>query len=172
MWLSPPHLSLWLRDARLIVLHAQPMSASDHEVDAAQFDLDGPNGQENRSVAQCRAENFQLAELLCRSFAVPPQGNPLRSTHQTSASGPHFSGSQPSGRDRRSIHLAARCRRRRDLSTGAIAPCPVLPYQNLIVSTPAMWSRNSFMKFGQEHDGGVAHDFGRAKSGRRSLVAW
>ena len=28
-----------LRDARLIVLHAQPMSASDHEVDAAQFDL-------------------------------------------------------------------------------------------------------------------------------------
>jgi nucleotide-binding universal stress UspA family protein len=29
-----------LRDARLIVLHAQPMSASDHEVDAAQLDLD------------------------------------------------------------------------------------------------------------------------------------
>jgi len=29
-----------LRDARLIVLHAQPMSASDHEVHAAQFDLD------------------------------------------------------------------------------------------------------------------------------------
>jgi len=29
-----------LRDARLIVLHAQPMSALDHEVDAAQFDLD------------------------------------------------------------------------------------------------------------------------------------
>ena len=29
-----------LRDARLIVLHAQPMSASDHEVHAAQFGLD------------------------------------------------------------------------------------------------------------------------------------
>ena len=29
-----------LRDARLIVLHAQPIGASDHEVDAAQFDLD------------------------------------------------------------------------------------------------------------------------------------